>query len=185
MRMPFEEWMLRRRRFLGPALRGEVAERLKAAVCQGRQESQNGPEIDDFRPVFIGTLVSVGCRMMVLGLHVGTLVGTLRTMPRWALPRPCPLQCKALQLQCTIGGPSWTIRSRSGCPPRWVVRFGEHRVASDAARQTSFAWRSKHSCRERRRPTARQPNARSTSSARCRLESRTWRNDIGSTSSLR
>ena len=31
---------------------GEVAEWPKAAVCQGCQESENGPEIDDFRPVF-------------------------------------------------------------------------------------------------------------------------------------
>ena len=30
---------------------GEVAEWPKAAVCQGCQESENGPEIDDFRPV--------------------------------------------------------------------------------------------------------------------------------------
>ena len=33
------------------SVRGEVAERPKAAVCKGCQESQNGPEIDDFRSV--------------------------------------------------------------------------------------------------------------------------------------
>src|SRR6266508_1779688 len=32
--------------------RGEVAERLKAAVCYGCQGLRNGPEIHDFRPVF-------------------------------------------------------------------------------------------------------------------------------------
>ena len=31
---------------------GEVAEWPKAAVCYGCRESQNGPEIEDFRPVF-------------------------------------------------------------------------------------------------------------------------------------
>jgi hypothetical protein len=53
---------------------------------------------------------------------------------------PWPLQCLALQLQCTIGGPLWTIRSRSVCPPRWVGRSGGHPAASDAGLQTSSAW---------------------------------------------
>src|SRR6266540_704115 len=101
--------------------------------------------------------------MMVVAPCLGTLVGplpddanvpwghTFKPMVGASRPSaaarlgPCPLQCKALQLQCTIGGPSWTIRSRSGCPLHWVGRFGEHRAASDAGLQTSFAWRSKHS----------------------------------------
>jgi hypothetical protein len=41
------------------------AERLKAAFAKA-QESQNGPEIYDFRPVFYWELVGVGCRLMVL-----------------------------------------------------------------------------------------------------------------------
>ena len=32
-------------------------------------------------PFFIGNLVGVGCRMMVLGPRLGTLVGTLQPMP--------------------------------------------------------------------------------------------------------
>ena len=36
-------------------------------------------------PFFIGNLVGVGCRMMVLGPRLGTLVGTLEPMPMCAL----------------------------------------------------------------------------------------------------
>jgi hypothetical protein len=36
-------------------------------------------------PFFIGTLVGVGCRVMVLGPRLGTLVGTLEPMPMCAL----------------------------------------------------------------------------------------------------
>jgi hypothetical protein len=36
-------------------------------------------------PFFIGTLVGVGCGMMVLGPRLGTLVGTLEPMPMCAL----------------------------------------------------------------------------------------------------
>ena len=62
---------------------GRVVERV-GQVLQGCLESQNGPEIDDFRPVFIGTLVGVGSRMTVLGPRLGTLLGTLETMPMCA-----------------------------------------------------------------------------------------------------
>ena len=35
-------------------------------------------------PFLIGFLVGVGCRMIVVGPRLGTLVGTLRTMPMCA-----------------------------------------------------------------------------------------------------
>jgi hypothetical protein len=34
---------------------------------------------------FIGSLVGIGCRLMVLGPGLGTLLGTLATMPMCAL----------------------------------------------------------------------------------------------------
>jgi hypothetical protein len=49
-----------------------------------RPRFQNGPEIDDFWPVFIGTLVGVGCRMTVVGPRLGTRLGTLQPTPMCA-----------------------------------------------------------------------------------------------------
>jgi hypothetical protein len=67
---------------------------------------------------FVGNLVGVGCRLMVLGPGLGTLAGTLEPMPMcgsWAhvdggLASVCRdlagLQCVALQLQCNaLEGP--------------------------------------------------------------------------------
>ena len=176
-----------------------MAEWPKAAVCQGCQESQNGPEIYDFRPVFYwdlgwrwlrndGSWTALGHT----GGHTGAgatvcLVGTRRRSElRADPPAPCPLQCVALQLQCTHWRiPSWTIRSPSVCPHRWVARSGEHLAAWDADLRTSSAWHSRRSFREHRQPTVNEPNGWSTSSARCRRESPTWQSDIVSTFSRR
>jgi hypothetical protein len=156
--------------------------------------TRTGPKLAISGPLFVGFLVGVGCRRMV----VGRCLGTLEPMPlcaSWAhvdggVASDCRdlagLQCVALQLQCTHWrAPSWTIRSPSVCPHRWVVRSGEHPAAWDVGLRTSSAWRSRHSSREHRQPTVNPPTAWSTSSARCRRESRTWRNDIVITFSRR
>jgi len=176
-----------------------VAERLKAAVCKGRQESQNGPEIVDFRPVFYWEL---GWRWLpndgsqtafghtgehttadVIGASWAHVEGQRCEPTRQHLAR-----CSAspLQLQCTHWRiPSWTIRSPSVCPHRWVARSGEHLAAWDADLRTSSAWHSRRSFREHPQPMVNEPNGWSTSSARCRRESPTWQSDIVSTFSRR
>ena len=150
-------------------------------------------------PFFIGSLVGVGRRLMDFGPGLGTLAGTLEPMPlcaSWAHAEGwsceptrqhlAPLQCVALQSQCTHWRiPSWTIRSPSVCPHRWVARSGEPLAAWDAGLRTSSAWHSRRSFREHRQPTVNEPNGWSTSSARCRRESPTWQSDIVSTFSRR
>jgi hypothetical protein len=54
------------------------------AQFMSRPGSQNGPEIDDFSPFFIGFVVGVGCRMMILGPRLGTFLSTLASMPMCA-----------------------------------------------------------------------------------------------------
>lgn len=78
------------------------------------RDQRTGLKLTISGPFFVGSLVGVGCRLMVLGPSLGTLAGTLEPMPlcaSWAHvegrsrdttpPSPCPLQCVALQLQCT------------------------------------------------------------------------------------
>jgi hypothetical protein len=56
---------------------------------------------------------------------------TLTEAPRG----PCALQCVALQLQCTQSeNLSWTIRSRSLCPQRWVARSSTMKQTMDRRR---------------------------------------------------
>ena len=150
-------------------------------------------------PFFIGNLVGVGCRIMVVGPRLGTLAGTLQPTPMCAVwahvdgrvasgrSGSCRLQCIALQLQCNTHWRtlSWMIRSPSVCLHRWVAASGERPVAWGAGLRTSSAWRSRHFFREHRRPTVNRRNAWSTSSARCLRESPTWRSDIVSTFSRR
>ena len=45
-------------------------------------------------PFFIGLLVGVGCRMMVVGPRLGTLWGTLRPTPTCALWAHIVLPCR-------------------------------------------------------------------------------------------
>ena len=88
--------------------------------------------------------------------------------------------CSASHYNCSarIGGLSWTIRSRSVCPQRWVALSGGHPAAWDDGRRTSSAWRLRRFFREHRQPTLNAPKGWSTSSAHCRQESRTWRSGI-------
>ena len=81
--------------------------------------------------------------------------------------------------------PSWMIRSRFGCPHRWVARSDGPPGAWDDGLQTSSVWPSRHFFMEHRRPTGHPLPVWSTSSARCRRESPTWRSDIVSTFSRR
>jgi len=57
---------------------GEVAEWPKAAVAKAAGDHRTGLKSTISGPFFIGNLVGVGCRMMVIGPRLGTLVGTLR-----------------------------------------------------------------------------------------------------------
>jgi hypothetical protein len=57
----------------------EVAERLRAAVCQGYEELQNGLKSMISGPFFIGTLV--GYRRMALGRRLGTLSPMVCELP--------------------------------------------------------------------------------------------------------
>ena len=57
--------------------RGEVAERLKAAVCSKvAQDQRAGLKFTISGPFSIGSLVGVGCRLMDLGPSLGTLEPT-------------------------------------------------------------------------------------------------------------
>jgi hypothetical protein len=66
----------------------------KRRFAKGRPRSQNGPEIDDFRPVFYLELAGVGCRVMVVGRRLGTLAATLRPMPMCAFWAHVVVACR-------------------------------------------------------------------------------------------
>ena len=51
----------------------------------GEAPAYAGTDFIIVRPFFIGLLVGVGCRMMVFGPRLGTLLGTLRPTPTCAL----------------------------------------------------------------------------------------------------
>ena len=77
-----------------------------------------------------------------------------------------PAAVRALQLPCTNWRTaSWTIKSPSVYPHRWVGHSGEHPGASDVDLRTSSAWRSTRSFRRHRQWTVNAPHA--SSHARC------------------
>jgi hypothetical protein len=63
---------------------GEVAERLKAAVCQVARDQRTGLKFTISGQFFSGSLVGGRCRVKVLGPSLGTLAGTLEPMPMCA-----------------------------------------------------------------------------------------------------
>ena len=64
--------------------RGEVAERRRRRFAKAATSHETGLKFTISGPFFIGTLVGVGCGMMVLGPRFGTLLGTLEPMPMCA-----------------------------------------------------------------------------------------------------
>ena len=71
---------------------GEVAGRLKAAVCQGHPSTKNRPELADFRPVFAKEL---GCRWVLLdrcGIASGHTFGHRSADVVSSLPRGQSIQ---------------------------------------------------------------------------------------------
>jgi hypothetical protein len=58
---------------------------LRRRFAKAARDHRTGLKSSISGPFFIGNLVGVGCRMMVVGPRLGTLVGTLEPMPMCAL----------------------------------------------------------------------------------------------------
>src|SRR5437667_5046000 len=57
----------------------------KPRFAKAARNHRTGLKLTISGPFFVGVLVGVGCRMMVFGPRLGTLLGTLRPTPTCAL----------------------------------------------------------------------------------------------------